>query len=158
MFSLEILLFHPALLTPRRSGFTASLTSRLAATACTTSGPHHSRMRTRAANDAARRRTAGGPADSSKARALRAKFTEPRLPRLFSRLIDNPRQRRNRMGVEVVGGVKKREQFAHPASSSVRGRALAERMYAMKGRLAAEDVWPAVFSCAVIALVPSARS
>ena len=56
------------------------------------------------------------------------------------------------------GGVKKREQFAHPASSSVRGRALAERMYAMKGRLAAEDVWPAVFSCAVIALVPSARS
>ena len=111
MFSLEILLFHPALLTPRRSGFTASLTSRLAATACTTSGPHHSRMRTRAANDAARRRTAGGPADSSKARALRAKFTEPRLPRLFSRLIDNPRQRRNRMGVEVVGGAK-REEFA----------------------------------------------
>ena len=40
-------------------------------------------------------------------------------------------------------GCKKREQL---------------RMYAMKGRLAAEDVWPAVFSCAVIALVPSARS
>jgi hypothetical protein len=51
-------------------------------------------------------------------------------------------------------GCKKREQYR----SSVRGRALAERMYAMKGRLAAEDVWPAVFSCAVIALVPSARS
>ena len=26
-------------------------------------------------------------------------------------------------------------------------------MYAMKGRLAAEDVWPAVFSCAVIAFL-----
>ena len=36
MFSLAVLLFHPDLLTPRRSGFLASWTSRLAATACTT--------------------------------------------------------------------------------------------------------------------------
>ena len=44
-------------------------------------------MRSWAPNEAARRRTWGGPADSSKARALLTKFTVPRLPRLFSRLI-----------------------------------------------------------------------
>ena len=50
-------------------------------------GPRQKRMRSWAPNEAARRRTWGGPADSSKARALLTKFTVPRLPRLFSRLI-----------------------------------------------------------------------
>ena len=94
IFSLSVLLFHPALLTPRRSGCLAPRTSRLAATACTTSGCQK-RMRTWAPNEAARRRTWGGPADSSKARALLTKFTVPRLPRLFSRLIARHDELRN---------------------------------------------------------------
>jgi hypothetical protein len=108
IFSLSVLLFHPALLTPRRSGFLASRTSRLAATACTTSGPRQKRMRTRAPNEAARRRTWGGPADSSKARALLTKFTVPRLPRLFSRLIarretENSQGRNSRTSTLALG-------------------------------------------------------
>ena len=55
------------------------------------SGPRQKCTRTGARDDAARRRTAGGPADSSKARALLSKFTVPRLPRLFSRLMRTPR-------------------------------------------------------------------
>ena len=120
IFSLSVLLFHPALLTPRRSGFLASRTSRLAATACTTSGPRQKRMRTRAPNEAARRRTWGGPADSSKARALLTKFTVPRLPRLFSRLIAR-RDEKLKTPREEIHGPQRSPLAELPAPLGARG-------------------------------------